>query len=194
MATLYLVRHGQTTFNLEKRLQGRQDSPLTPLGVEQAKALALQLSKTPFVACYSSPQSRALTTAQLILANHTCPIHQEVGLCEMSFGDFDGQLIADINQHHQYQLLHNDFLNYTAIDNRGESANAFYERVKHTFERITSQHPTGNILVVSHGMVLTLYTALCKGLSWWQFLDSDKHQFLQNCQIAMIDTTKPNLD
>lgn len=47
MATLYLVRHGQTTFNLEKRLQGRQDSPLTPLGMEQAKALALQLSKTP---------------------------------------------------------------------------------------------------------------------------------------------------
>lgn len=37
MATLYLVRHGQTTFNLEKRLQGRQDSPLTPLGVEQVK-------------------------------------------------------------------------------------------------------------------------------------------------------------
>lgn len=190
MATLYLVRHGQTTFNLEKRLQGRQDSPLTPLGIEQAKALGLQLADIPFVACYSSPQSRALITAQLILTNHTCPIYQETGLCEMSFGDFDGRLIADVCQHHQYQLLHNDFLHYTAIDNHGESAQVFYERVKHTFNKITKQHPTGDVLVVSHGMVLTLYTALCKGLAWWQFLDSDKHQFLQNCQIAMIDTTK----
>ena len=97
---IYLVRHGQTQFNAEGRIQGAMDSPLTPLGVEQGTRLGALFASlvTPDCRIIASPLGRAQHTARLIRdgAGLKSEIETEPRLAEISLGEWDGQLRADI--------------------------------------------------------------------------------------------------
>lgn len=90
MIALYLVRHGETVFNLEGRIQGHSDSPLTPLGIKQAKAIGKRLAFEKFDAIYSSDLGRALATAELIAAHHDQPIQTTQLIREANFDKVQG--------------------------------------------------------------------------------------------------------
>ena len=87
---LYIMRHGKTEWNKRHKLQGRTDIPLCVEGKEMAEKAAIQYKDVHFDVCYSSPLSRALETAQIVLRNRDVPIITDDRLVEMSFGDYEG--------------------------------------------------------------------------------------------------------
>jgi len=95
---IYLIRHGQTEWNLERRLQGGQDSPLTERGRRQAEALAQSLGKVPPVHLIASPLGRAKKTAEIIAKGFGLPVQIDDRLAELRCGLAEGLTWADIDE------------------------------------------------------------------------------------------------
>ncbi len=96
MSTLYLIRHGETPWNVEGRYQGQFDPPLTARGEAQAQATAKELAPLGFEAIYSSDLARAKLTADALAAETGLPIHLDERLREINQGAWQGVLIGDI--------------------------------------------------------------------------------------------------
>ena len=99
---IYLIRHGQTEYNLERRYQGALDSPLTATGIEQARAVGRRLAglTSRFTAIVSSPLGRTRSTALLIAqaGGFTGPISTDPRLTEITLGVWDGLTADDIDK------------------------------------------------------------------------------------------------
>lgn len=96
MTHFYIVRHGETMFNVKGRIQGWCDSPLTKLGVSQAKELGKKLKNDSFDVCFCSTSERAMDTAQYILENRDVKIISSKQLKEQCFGDFEAEKSSNI--------------------------------------------------------------------------------------------------
>lgn len=96
MTPLFLIRHGETTYNAESRVQGHHDPPLTILGVRQAEAVAERLSAEHIEAVYSSDLRRAAATAEIIAARHSLAVERTHLLREANLGIFQGLTAAEI--------------------------------------------------------------------------------------------------
>lgn len=94
---IYLIRHGQTEWNRESRIQGREDVPLCQEGVEQAHELAEKFRGTAVSAVLTSPLSRAETTARLIAGAAGAPVYVEPDLTERDFGSVSGRVVDIFN-------------------------------------------------------------------------------------------------
>lgn len=95
---IYLVRHGETEWNVLRRVQGSMDAPLTENGIQQAKNVAKRLAKVDFAAAFASPQMRAYRTAEKIVAEHpTITLQKEPSLREFSFGDWEGHKLDEMH-------------------------------------------------------------------------------------------------
>ena len=88
---LYIMRHGQTDWNVRHKMQGRTDIPLNEEGRRMARTAAEEYRNVPFDVCYCSPLSRAQETARLVLAGRDVPIITDERLVEMGFGIYEGQ-------------------------------------------------------------------------------------------------------
>ena len=94
---LYLVRHGETDWNVDDRIQGRTDNPLNDVGRSQADALARYLASAPIELVASSTLMRAATTADAVAAYHpSAPRVLDERFVEMGFGELEGQKLSDI--------------------------------------------------------------------------------------------------
>ena len=89
---LYIIRHGQTDWNVQGRIQGRQDIPLNAAGRSQAQMLAKGMEKRPVTAIYSSPQLRAMETAKALAGNQGVEVIPLPELVEIGYGDWEGLL------------------------------------------------------------------------------------------------------
>ena len=159
MTRIYLTRHGETEWNVEKRMQGQKNSPLTALGVEQAKALGAHLPGVELSAIYSSSSPRALQTAELIRGKRTLDIIPEDDLREINLGSWEGMFYYEIENLYPEQSCnfwkHPE--KYIPLD--GETYEALRKRVSNKIEEIAKKHQGKTILIVAHGMALkTLYT------------------------------------
>jgi broad specificity phosphatase PhoE len=143
MALILLTRHGETDWNLGRRVQGHTDIPLNPTGLAQAAALAEELEAEPLVAVFSSDLDRARATAATIADRHGLQVSIDADLREKNFGTWEGLTDADIA--HRFPNAQRG--NW----GDGETASAVAERVVAAVERIRAQHPEGLVLVVSHG-------------------------------------------
>ena len=92
---IYLIRHGETDYNREKRLQGETDIPLNSRGIELAQMTAQGMKGLHFDRVYTSPLVRAVKTAEIIRGDRDIPIIPTDGLKEISFGDYEGLTIKD---------------------------------------------------------------------------------------------------
>lgn len=184
---LYLIRHGRTVWNDQGRLQGWQDSPLNDEGITSAQLTAKALSDVPFCACYTSLAKRAYDTADIILADrHLSPVRLS-GLNEMNFGSWEGRLSVDLAQLDEYQQFRHQPHLYQAISNQGESTSQLLERITDTLDDIISRHHDGeHILIVSHGITLTLLTAMLRGVDMADFRDESVHPFIKNTTINIV--------
>ena len=87
---LYIIRHGETQWNVEGRLQGQSDTQLNENGIRLAKVTAEGMKDIPFDLGITSPLSRAKKTAQIILGNRKVPLYEDARIQELSFGSWEG--------------------------------------------------------------------------------------------------------
>jgi broad specificity phosphatase PhoE len=135
VTTLLLVRHGETDWNAEGRLQGHTDTPLNDYGRRQAGALAEELDGERFDAVYSSDLARARETAEIRGARLGLGVVLEPGLREKNWGTWEGLTPAE-----------RDVVEYA-----GETTEAHRERTLRTLLAIAERHLEGRVLVVTHG-------------------------------------------
>jgi broad specificity phosphatase PhoE len=143
MTTIVLVRHGETDWNLERRVQGHTDRPLNETGRAQAVALAELLATERFDAVYSSDLQRARDTAALIAERHELDVIETSGLREKNFGSWEGLTDTEILARFP------DARNGQWGDE--ENGDDLAVRVVAELERIAAEHSDGHVLVVSHG-------------------------------------------
>ncbi len=159
--TLTLVRHGQTHFNQRQLLQGSSDSPLTRPGRDGVRATARHLAGVPFLAAYSSPSGRAVTTAVELLRHHpTVRLRTDPDLREYDFGTFERRPERELEEVAPWAQIVPEILagTYPGLP-RGEHAADFMARVRRAFTTITARHPAGDVLVVGHGLALGAWLA-----------------------------------
>ncbi len=151
---LWLVRHGETDWNLEGRYQGQADPPLNARGRLQAELLADELAGKVFAGIYSSDLQRAHMTAKTIAERLGLEVQVEPRLREVNQGAWEGMLTADIRS--QYAKAWAD----RQRDPRyfqppgGESQHQVATRLRSAVDDIVLQNPSGPLLVVSHGLAL----------------------------------------
>jgi probable phosphoglycerate mutase len=154
------IRHGETAWNAESRLQGQLDIPLNPLGLRQAAALADALRHEGLQAVIASDLGRAWCTAQALAGPLGLPLRAESGLRERRFGMLEGQTYQQIDTHwpdlaRRWRVRDPDF-----TPDGGESLRDFNARCLAAVARLAAAHAGATIALVSHGGVLDcLYRA-----------------------------------
>ncbi len=141
--TFYIMRHGQTLFNLRRKIQGDCDSPLTKLGIEQAKHAKTYLEGIPFDHFYASTAERASDTLEIIIGQDKKYTRLK-GLKEMSFGLFEGES-EDLNPKWE------DGYDHIFPKYGGESRDEVKLRLKETCIEIMEKEDHKTVLAVSHG-------------------------------------------
>ena len=157
---LVLIRHGQTVWNSEHRMQGQRNSALSELGRAQARALAKRLQSESFDYLYSSDLDRALETARTIAQATGHEIRIDARLRERSFGLFEGLTRDEMKERHpaEYARFRERDPDYCMPG--GESLRAFHARCMGVFHEIVANHAGRRIVVVAHGLLLVaLYRA-----------------------------------
>ena len=152
------IRHGETAWNVDTRLQGHLDIPLNDVGLQQASHLAQALAELEVVdAIYASDLTRAHTTARAIaqLVGQTVTTH--VGLRERHFGAFQGRTFAEIEVELPEHAWHwrKRTPDWTPPDG-GESLVALHERIVATVDELAARHTGQQIVLVAHGGVLDI--------------------------------------
>jgi 2,3-bisphosphoglycerate-dependent phosphoglycerate mutase len=157
---IILIRHGETLWNRERRMQGHTDTPLSEAGRAQAAALGARLAGGAFAVIYSSDLARAWDTAGAIAQRTGHEIVAEPRLRERRFGIFEGLTYDEMKERHpeewgRFQTRDPDY----AIPG-GESARDFHARSLACLTEIAERHPGAELAVVTHGLVLdALYRA-----------------------------------
>ena len=152
---ILLVRHGQTKWNVEMRLQGTLDSDLTETGIYQAKKLGERLSDIEFSKVFASPSGRTMKTAELVLGNRVNPIITDERLKEMNFGILEGKKVETLDERfkNEIAIMHEDPEIYNPSEYNGETYSELIGRTSDFLDDIISRE-NGKILVVAHGMSL----------------------------------------
>lgn len=154
MTEMWLVRHGQTEWNLGNIVQGQVDIPLNETGIAQATALARNIADTKFNAIYSSDLIRAQQTARIIAEQLNLPIQLDSRLREIKQGVWEGHPIDEIIAENPEKFKRGDA--YPTIP-RAEGAESLAEviiRIVAAANDIHSQHNGQRVLLSSHGLAL----------------------------------------
>lgn len=158
MLNIYLTRHGETQWNIENRLQGSKNSQLTDKGIEHAFMLGNRLRNIDFSAIYTSPLERALQTANYIKSDKDVPIYTIENLKEMNFGDWEGKTKDEIEAVDNYKNEYHNFWHiphmYNHKPHNGEGLITFKRRVEEALSKVISSNSDGNILIVTHAVVI----------------------------------------
>jgi probable phosphoglycerate mutase len=157
---LLAVRHGETTWNRDTRIQGHTDIDLNEHGRWQAARLAQALRDEPIAAIYSSDLKRARDTAQAVATVHGLPVHAHIGLRERGFGRFEGHTWDELALRYPAETLAWRKRMPDFAPPGGETLVQLRERVVATALELASRHEGEQILLVAHGGVLdVLYRA-----------------------------------
>ena len=163
--TIYIVRHGQTEWNLLGKTQGHGNSDLTPKGIEQAELLADSMTKYPIDYIYSSDLGRAYQTAEIIGNKLNIEVEKTEALREMNFGTWEGRIIKDIIEEDPelYKMWRNE--PHLAKIPQGETLSQIKERTDAFIKEINKKYDGKHIVLVTH--------SLCARIMLLSFLDSD---------------------
>lgn len=172
MTHIYLVRHGETAWNVEGRFQGQSDTPINETGRQQADALGRYLKGKNLQAIYTSDLIRALDTSRIIAAYHNVDIKPDPRLRELNFGSWEGMDYYEIQSKHPLVLTEWQENILKTAPPGGESLEQLAKRVQVVYEHIISTDLKDEILIVAHGGVLQVL--LCYALNlpfqnYWQF-------------------------
>lgn len=151
------IRHGETSWNVDTRIQGHLDIPLNDVGLWQAQRAGAALADEQFDAIYSSDLQRALVTAQAVGSATGCTVQPDTGLRERCFGSFEGRTFKEIEAELPEQALRWRKRDPEFVpDDGGESLHMLRGRIQHTVDRLAAQHLGGQIALVAHGGVMDI--------------------------------------
>jgi probable phosphoglycerate mutase len=155
---IILIRHGETAWNAERRLQGHLDIPLNAEGERQARLLADALAPERIDLLVSSDLQRARQTAQAVAAPRGMALHVDPGLRERCYGGFEGLLYSEIEQRFPAEFAAWQARNIDATlpdgKNCGETFRQFFIRATDAILALARAHPGRTIAMVAHGGVL----------------------------------------
>jgi broad specificity phosphatase PhoE len=151
---LILVRHGETYWNKERRVQGGDsDIELNDTGLEQAKKLAAFLENEPITAILSSPLQRTIATAKIIASQHQLPVEIDQGLRELKVGELEGMPVSNLSTTFS-QFLMQWWQDRGAMKlPNGESLIELQQRAWKVIEGLLEKHKDETVVVVSHYFV-----------------------------------------
>jgi broad specificity phosphatase PhoE len=167
---LYLIRHAETAFNRDGRVQGHSESRLSKLGIEQAKRVRARLDYIHFVGAYASPSGRTVQTARLALGG--IEVQTREGLREINLGRWEGQRAENLRKRYPREV-EKWFHSPAAVRIPGaETVGQFRRRVTREMNKILKEHPGGEVAVVTHAGVICVYLTSLLGMSLddlWSF-------------------------
>lgn len=188
---LYLIRHGETDWNVEGRLQGRTDIPLNDEGRRLARITAQALTNVPFSCIYTSPLMRAKETAMLIKGNRNIPVIEEPRLQEISFGIYEGCHCRE----DRYDIPDPEFINFfrqpekycppqgaESIETLCARTTDFLQELVHTIDDRENEA----ILLSTHGAALR---GLLSSINQQSVADFWKGGVHRNCAVTILDVT-----
>ena len=157
MATeITIIRHGETMWNVQKRIQGQRNSKLSENGITQAELVAKALAKREFDVLLSSDLGRAIETAKIINKQLLLPHEYNANLRERSFGIFEGKNFAEIEEKYPEEFLRYKERNPEFVVPGGESIQQMYKRITSEIESVARKFKDQKVLIVSHGLVLEM--------------------------------------
>jgi len=160
--TLVLVRHAETDWNRENRFQGHADPPLNEHGRRQAEVLAADLAGKTFAGAYTSPLRRARETASIVADALQLAVVTDESLMEVDVGSWSGLTRAEVEQ--RFPVGFARWLEYGHGWEDGESYAELGARVVAGLLSISGAHPTGRVLVVTHGGPIRSALAATRGI------------------------------
>lgn len=176
---LFLVRHGETDWNVKSLYQGQTDVPLNENGKRQAEDLALKMKNYPLDAIFSSDLKRACETAEIINAYHNLKLQKSPLVREKCFGEMEGKLKKEVLKAHPKYFLPEGGVDLSYTLPGGESWDEVWDRVKKFFDNLKKQD-FENVLIVTHGGVMRTFSRHFKGLSEERMRSMGK---ITNCQV-----------
>ena len=168
MKSVFLIRHGQTLFNRQKKIQGFCDSPLSEVGIKQAEIAGKHIAELGlnFDAAYSSTSERACDTLETII---DMPYTRVKNLREWNFGDLEGE-----GEHLNPPLPYGDFF----VQFGGEEEFAFQKRIVDTVTKLAEETDGENILIVFHGAAIAQFYKY-----WEEHSEVRRNGRIQNCSV-----------
>lgn len=182
MLRLYMMRHGETVWNTERRYQGMTDIELSDTGIRQARCAAERFKNIDIDKIYCSPLKRAMATAKPIADEKKLDIIPEENFREICFGDWEGMTVSELTRKYG-----EEYMNFIKEPHKygfpGEcTIDKVIERMKPSLDRII-KNESGNILIISHGGIIRLMIMYIMGLdnSWFTKM------WINNTAISIIE-------
>ena len=184
MGRFLIVRHGETAWNAEGRIQGHSDTPLSEHGIRQAQAAAGRLADTVIDAAYCSDLMRAAETARILLESHDAPLVRTVELRERYYGVFEGLTVDERRTQYPDMFAASLVKDLDFAPTGGESARKTLDRMSSFAGEIKEKHLEETVLLVGHGGSLRSLILAVMDLpaeATWKFV-------MANCSLTIIDT------
>ena len=183
MTTLYLVRHGQTDWNLQGIYQGHSDIPLNDTGKQQAQESVKNQNGLVYDAIYASDLIRAQQTAGYFAQKSGLPIHTDARLREIYMGKWEGMRFNEIRQ--QYPDLVAAREKRPTINGApgGETVRDLACRIIEATDEICEAHPDGKVLIVAHGLSMSTLYCLANHID----LDKAFEYIPQNAEVRQVE-------
>lgn len=201
------IRHGETAWNVDTRLQGHLDIPLNDTGRRQARHLARALlGRQPIDAIVSSDLSRALETAHIVAQATGAPLTTHTGLRERCFGELQGHTFAElsVSAPQQAERWRRRDPDWVPPGEGGESLLVFRARVTQAVDALAAAHQGGTLALFTHGGVLDVLYRAATGLGLqdtrtWQITNTAVNRLLWTLDsgltlVGWADTTHLDAD
>ena len=187
MATIIFVRHGQTSYNVEGRVQG--GGVLDSVGRAQAAALADRLADEPLDAIYASPALRARQTARAVSRGRALAVNQRALLRDLDYGRFAGGLLSDLEAAQPGLVSQWRERPHTVLFEGGEGLAQLRRRIERFVAVVAKQHADGLVLAATHDSPVRMVACLALGLD-----DSHHNQEGIRAPLASVTIVEANGD
>lgn len=191
---IYFVRHGETDWNKERKIQGQVDIPLNEFGRHLARETAKGLRDVPFDVCFTSHLGRARETAEIILQGRDVPILEDKRILEMNFGVLEGKCCSkegwDVPD--SFQMFFDDPVHYQAPEG-GEDFQAVRERTGDFLNWLFAQeqYRDSTVLVTTHGAAMAGLLNNLKKKPLAEYWGVGVHK---NCGVTEVEVTDGRID
>ena len=181
---LFLVRHGQSTWNHSQRIQGQEDPPLSERGLAQAADMAGRLGRARFTAFYASDLQRCRQTAAPLAERLGIEPVLRADLREVMLGDWEGLTAAEIAAKYPEKWARWSREPSWDIVPNSEGSRPFEQRVSAAIDSIFAAHPEGDVVLVTHGGVIQVVLQTVVGRHSSNGLFAFR---IQNCSLSKIE-------
>ncbi|WHP80808.1 2,3-diphosphoglycerate-dependent phosphoglycerate mutase GpmB [Edwardsiella anguillarum] len=183
MRQVYLIRHGETEWNVQRRIQGQSNSPLTVMGERQARQVGARLGQMGITHVIASDLGRTQQTGEIIAAACRCPLTLDARLRELSMGVLESRLLASLSpQEEQWRLSMLDGSPQGCIP-QGETMAQLAERMQQALNDCLALPLGSRPVLVSHGIALGCLLSTVLGLPPY----AERRLRLRNCSLSRVD-------